>query len=309
MGKIVKVKNTLGVDTTWVGQTILAGEYFTIPENVVLSWKNDSAVFLSVGNGELLVNNGIVDFTKPTDGWNWLSGETFPVSDVGTKMAVHESPKPVVPGKPMYAYWAGAGDDVVNHIVGAGQKGILKTIVGQVSTSIDLKFDPTFGKVFLHDGFIIWKDAGIGTDLGDCVDVEIVASPTSLQTAANLNYVIESNKVKAVAPGTGTHGFAANPVLVPNITTTGWWNYDVTAGLTFSNTQTGKYDIWNIEQVANRFVNKFLVFGTNNTYTDLSSEDTSEIPAGYFIRMTAHNVSDTVWYACIVMEMFRERTV
>lgn len=312
MARIIKVKNTTADTKTYVGQIVLSEEYYTLSEQELPRWRADSTVFTAVGTGDLIINKGsddVDDIDDPVKGWEWLVANIdFPISDVGTKMAVHDSPKPVVPGKSIYAYWCGAGDDVVNHVIGGGQKAILKTVVGQATTSVDLKFDSQFGKVYLHDGFIIWKDAGVGEDLGDSVSVEIIASPTSLQTAANLNYVIESNKVKAVAPGTGTHGFAASPTLVPNITTTGWWNYDATAGLTFSTTQTGKYDIWDIEKTANRFVNKFLVFGTNNTYTDLSSEDTSEIPAGYFIRMIAHNVSDTVWYACILMEMFRERT-
>ncbi len=142
-------------------------------------------------------------------------------------------------------------------------------------------------------------------------DVEIFAKATPLQQAANLDYEIDASvKIRYAAggAGTGTHGLNGDPVWVPNAAGTGWWDTDgVTA--TFNATQTGAYDWYTIEILANRLMNMIPVYGSSSNYVMLQSADASKLPNGYVVRVTAFNNSDTVWRAWMFMTLYRENTV
>jgi hypothetical protein len=61
--------------------------------------------------------------------------------------------------------------------------------------------------------------------------------------------------------------------------------------------------------VANQYVNKIPVYGTNTNYVVLKSSDTALIPAGYVLRLICNNNSDTVWRAAMSVVLHREITV
>ncbi len=138
-----------------------------------------------------------------------------------------------------------------------------------------------------------------------------MASPTLLQPAVNLDLEITDNWVHLAAggPGTGTHGFAASPVLLKRSKSMdGHWDYDEVNGLTPNMAGTGLYKISDIERAVHRYINKIPTRGSSYGYTTLTSDESAWLPPGYFIRVTAHNVSDTAWNACVFMEVFREQT-
>jgi len=306
MSITVKVKNTMGVDNTWVGQTIQAGVYFTIPESLLIAWKSDSEVFASIGSGELLVNDGSSDFTDPVEGWNWLEGDTLPKSEIGPKVWVHESGKPVMPGKQFVVCWTSNGDDITNHVIGGGQKFEIDNEIGASTKSIDIEFDPEFGFVYMHEAYISTSLAGVN----DRLSGEVWAKPTPLQTASNLDYELDGDKVKVTSggPGKGTHGFNGTPILVPNHNKVGYWNYDGT-NLTYSSAKTGAYDIYNVEKLVHRFVDKMYARLCDGVPLVFESEDSIKMPGGYLLRVTAYNNSDTAWYLFGALECYREFTV
>jgi len=75
VSRIVKVKNDTLSDEVWRGTLIASGTYYQLHELEFLKWKTDNHVYGSVASGTLLVNDGVVDFTDPVDGWDWLVGD------------------------------------------------------------------------------------------------------------------------------------------------------------------------------------------------------------------------------------------
>lgn len=264
----------------------------------------DFAAALSAGE-ETILDTTISNHIPSTDVVNatvLLRSESS-----GNKLAIHESSRPQIVGKTFHTYWTGSGDDMTTPAIGKGSILTVQTTVSQATTAVDVEFHKDYGDVYLHEGYLMWENAG----WGDYIDAEIVAMPTPLQQATNLDYTIDAGvKIRAAAggPGTGTDGLNGDPVWVPNAAGTGWWDTDgVTA--TFSATQTGAYDWYNIEILANRFCNKVPVYGTSSSYIMLQSADTTLLPSGYAVRITANNVSDTVWKSWMFMTLYREQTV
>ncbi len=225
----------------------------------------------------------------------------------GTKLAIHESSRPQIAGKTFHTVWTGAGDDMSTPALGGGTLLNIETEVGQATTSQDIEFHPNYGQVYVHEGYVQWEDAG----WHDYIDVSVHANPTPTQQSVNLDYEIDGSvkiKVADGGPGTGTHGLNGSPVWVPNTSGTGWWDTDGETA-TFSATQTGAYDWYIVEIEADRFMNKVPVYGSSSQYIMLQSADTSLIPPGYLIRITANNVSNTVWKSWMFVTLYREKTV
>lgn len=235
----------------------------------------------------------------------------FPLSDIdGNKIIVHPSYKPRISGeKTTYAVWTGAGDDVDSSpsVIGGADLLNFSQTTGNPKTSKDVKFDHvSFGRVWIHEAYIKFSDGGDT----DYISANIMADATQLQTSVNLDLVIDGNFVK-FAPGgagTGTHGFAGTPILLPrSYSKDGDWNYD---GVTLipNMAGTGGFKISNTEISVNRYINKIPCSGSCATYFSMTSDETAELPPGYFIKIDCYNVSDTNWNASVMIEIYRERT-
>jgi hypothetical protein len=231
----------------------------------------------------------------------------FPLSEIGNKIAVHSSPKPTETNGTTYVVWTGAGDDMSTeeHVIGDGPLLQFQLTPGITTQQRDLKFSPQFGKVWIHEAYLTYNDAGFG----DYITAYVVVSPTAIQPYANLMlYVTEDNWIKYAHPGiTATHGFAASPHLIPRTySKDGDWDYNGIE-LTPNLTSTGGFKISSIERHVHRFVNKIPIHGTN-PYFELMSDESSLLPDGYFLRIEAYNMSDTEWNASVFIEVFREMT-
>jgi len=312
MAKLVKIKNT-GVDDTWAGQLLIQNVYHVLSEAEAFLWANKSDVFDSIADGTLVVNNGTdtVDDMTPYNGWEWLSGdEKLPISDLdGTKLAVHTSSKPYLEGKTTYAVWTGSGDNAMNGMMCDGDMLEFDLTPGTAEHAIDVKYNQAMnGRVWIHEGYLKFEGGGAG----DYIDAVVIAMATPLQTAVNLDLIVTDNWItySTGGAGTGTHGFAdANQiVLVPRpFSNDGDWDYDGT-NLTPNFTSTGGYKMADIERIVSKYMNKLPCRGTSNNYFSMTSDDTTELLQNYFLRITAHNVSDTTWFASAIIEIFRERT-
>lgn len=225
----------------------------------------------------------------------------------GKKLLIHESSRPDSLEKEYTTCWTGSGDDVENHVIWGGPLAILSLEPGMTKTHIDMKFDPLFGEVWIHEGYGMWENAG----LGDHFSVYVMAPPAQLQTFANLDLEIVGNRIKPATngPGTGTHGWANIPPLVKNYNKTGYWDLDENGNLVPKPQQTGNYDVYTVERKVTTFLNKIPIMGTVYNYTMLQSADTARIPYPYFIRIEAFNVSNGSWKIWFFMTLYRERTV
>ena len=309
MSRIVKIKNNTSTDQTWTGVTIVAGEYYNIPAGDMAEWVGTDDVFKDIGNSNLVVNNGTDDIVDSVTAWNWMLGDTMPMSELGNKLAIHSSTKPAKENQSFYLVWTGAGDDVSGSppVIGDGDLIQFSLTQGMPSQSVEARFAPEFGDVYIHEGYAKWEQGGTG----DYIDAVIVATASQFQTAINLDLEIVDNWVKYATggAGTGTHGFASTPVLMPRTKSTdGDWDYDTVNGLVPNMSGTGGYRISDIERVVHHYINKIPTRGSSYGYTVMTSDESAQLPVGYFIRVTAHNASDSEWMACVFMEVFREQT-
>lgn len=313
----IRIKNNTGSVGVWAGQTIDPDEYYTLLEADLIDWRTDSFVFQSVADGDLIVNNGTdetFDIADPIEGWAWLNGTAIQEVEIkevakvdGKKLSVHTSSRPEIANKQFFTVWTGAGDDIVNHVIGAGNEFKIQTSVGEAEKTLEIEFDTTLGDVYIHEGYIMWE----GASFGDCVSSSVFSRATQLQELINLDLELDGNRVKFAAggPGTGTHGFAATPVILPNREDTGHWDLDASFNLLPNLSQTGEYDIYNIEIEVIRIFHKIPIFGTSTQLNVFKSADSSLLTPGYYIKVVAHNNSDTEWCFSVVMALFRERTV
>jgi hypothetical protein len=71
---LVKIKNNDSTAHTWVGQTIEAGEYYTVQSTQLISWQNDDTLLAAIAAGTAIVNNGTSDISGVNNQINFLKG-------------------------------------------------------------------------------------------------------------------------------------------------------------------------------------------------------------------------------------------
>lgn len=258
-----------------------------------------------LSSSEETILDGIIASHTPNP--EMISVSELPISTDTNKLAVQHSAKPLIPNKTTYVVWTGAGDNLETHQLSDGPILAAHLEPGTAEESIDVKFDPIHGRVWLNEGYLRFQDAGVG----DYVSAYIIAPASQLQTMANLNLVVDANnyiKFAPGGPGTGTHGFAATPVLLPRTySRDGDWDYDGT-NLLPNMTGTGEYKMSTEEKPVHKYFNKIPLFGTCPNYFSMASDDTAELIYPYFVRIIFHNISNTTWSAQVIMEIYRERT-
>lgn len=322
MARTITIHNVSGEEKTYSGQVIVDTETYTLATDEYITLQQNQTLFADVASGDVLVGDGTSDFTDVTEGWAWLVGDsqtvTIPAlsfSDIDEKkLAVHTSYKPKLPGVTTYAIWAGAGDDITASPGGGLGEGELLDFemtpqtgsppTTQIVTK-DVKFHPAHGRIWLHEGYLRFSGGGHN----DYITSDVVADATPVQTFVDKILYIEDNWIKYAvgSPNPATHGWGGTPVLIPRTyANDGDWDYDG-VNLTPNFTGTGGYKISDIERAVHRYINRIPCCG-DSPYFSMTSDETTELPAGYFIRIHAHNVSNTTWNASVLMEIYRERT-
>lgn len=306
--QIIKLKNNTQRILSFAGKDLQVGEELDVNSSMQAFYKESSELFDMIGGEDIIVNNGIRDLSC-TEGWKWLLGNGgFPISEVGNKVWVHSSTKPVIDGKMFYVQWVGSGDDEQNGLLGQGPIAAIQNTPGTPRSHVDLLFDSNFGDTYVHEGYAMWQDA----KLGDYVNALICAEGCHLQQVQDLDLVIDEDGYilySPLGPGTGTHGFASAPYLLPRtFSHDGDWDYDETNGLRPNFTKTGGYKMSVNESIIHRFINRMPLLGTNGHPVRLASEDTFKLPHGYFLRLECVNASDSTWAAAFFITVYRERT-
>lgn len=308
--QIIIFKNTTSRVLSFGGKNLQVGEVFNVNYQIAEDWRTNEALFTLIGDGDIVVNNGSNDLS-PIEGWKWFSGnEPLPRSEVGNKIWVHSSTKPVVSGKSFYSTWIGAGDDEINHSMGTGDLLAIKNEPGTPIKHVDMIFDQTLaGDVYIHEGFMMWDNAQVG----DYINAHIVCEGSHLQQITNLDLTVDINGFVVPAQngaGTGTHGFASTPYLLSrSFSKDGDWNFDAINGLTPNLEKNGAFKINVNEQVVHRIMHRLPIIGSSGSPLRLVSEDCLKLPHGYFIRVETHNVSNTTWSAAFIITAYKERTV
>ena len=312
--RTVIIKNVSGSDSTYSGQLIPDTESYQLTtfdlENAI--FVHSDSLFADVGSGDAVINDGTNDFTDTTEAWEWLRGdiervEITQTSDLG-KVAVHASYKPnALAQNTLYAVWTGCGDDMGDGSVGTGPLLSFEMTVGGGNETVEMEFHPDNGRVWLHEGYIQFTNAGVG----DYLTADIRSRGTVLQQAVNLDLVLGGNFVKPApgGPGTGTHGFAdANIALIPQtFTHDGEWDWDPVNSLQPNLTGTGDYRIAIVDKTVHKFINRNPLYGTTS-YAIFSSDETTELPTNFYVRVRVFNVSNTDWHLSAFIECYRERT-
>ena len=73
---IVKIKNNDSIDHVWRGQTVVAGEYFTVTNpDSLMAWSTNSELLVAISNGIAIVNDGTDDITDVNDAISYLKGD------------------------------------------------------------------------------------------------------------------------------------------------------------------------------------------------------------------------------------------
>lgn len=210
-------------------------------------------------------------------------------------------PQPV-DGRKFYTVQTGAGDDIQQERRTIGSKILLDVSSTDVTVSVDIQFLTGSEKIYLHQGFLGQENAG----WGDMINCDIWSNPSPIIFDGTGNYTISNHKIYYYP--SGGYSLLGTPVFVPNYGGHGWQNL-VNSTPQFSPTQTGIYDWYDTSIQVNRFVNCFIVYGTNYSYTNMMSDESEEIPPNYFIRVTAVNISGTNQKAFGAFNIFREYTI
>ena len=318
MSRIVTITNVSGSEKTYAGQTIADTETYTLETNEFMLFRDDSNLFTDVADGSAIIGDGSADITDPVKGWGWLYGDSVKAEIAQTsdslqgKIAVHASTKPQGPDLNTYSVWTGSGDDVsdpdpANHQIGDGP--ILHFVMteGTPVVTIEARFSHgRFGRTWIHEGYLKFTNGGAG----DYIEAIVCCDGTPLQQAVDLDYNVSGDDwITYAGPGAGTHGLAGLPSLVPRpFMKDGDWDFDGT-NLTPNMAGTGGYKMTSIKRGVHKFINKIPCSGTCSSYFSMTSDETAEIPAGFYLEISCHNVSNTAWEASAIFEMYRERTI
>jgi hypothetical protein len=311
MSDTKRVQNVSGSYGTWVGQVLADQEYFIITPKVLSSWQSNVGVMVSVSNGDLVVDDGVTPF-DPVTGWEWLQGNNIPKSEVGTKIWVHQSSKPQIPGRQFHTVWTGSGDDALNDIVGGGERLLFDVTASDTEVVADIAFDvPDQGDVYIHEGYFMWENAPWGAH----ISIQARCKENVFQTSVNLDLEMESygdgNRAKYAVggPGTGTHGWTNPSIhLVPNRLNQGYWDYSEATSLTPA-AGDGDYDILDFDTIVSNFIHQVPVYSTATGFNRLQSSDTSRLAPGYYLKAIVTNGdTPTDWRCWMFMTLHRERT-
>jgi len=231
------------------------------------------------------------------------------------KQWIHQTSRPFG----TVTYFTSHGDDSEDPTnVGDGEMMKLKHSIGESidqTKYIDLNISEN--RTFIHEGYLTWSNAQY-----DHVSMEIVPRVTSYSSSSNTYYNLYGGYLIIPAAGDGLIDVAAEDIKLiemPVSRDTGlraaaFWNADYNSSthqyenVTAAPLGNGVYNMFGIEIILNRFVNKFLVL--RNGFYMLQSADTNELGAGMRLKLRLNTEgTDHDWDASCGLTFHRERTI
>lgn len=180
---------------------------------------------------------------------------------------------PAISGQ--YLYFTSRSDDIENNIVGKGNQLFIDNSPGNNKKVVEAQF---LEDIQLKDAYLLWE----GAIWGDNLDIEVVLP-------ASVPFESLGNK--------------GNARIINNVPTY------ITASQSPDETWTGTHLFFPIDVILIRFVNGFMINGTNNVSTVLESQGVAMIKKELKLRMTLNSPSSNANIKVSVScEMYRTRT-
>ena len=239
-------------------------------------------------------------------------------TNLSGKIEVHESSRTAG----TTTYFTGSGDDPNDIMdVGNGELFMLRHRIGDPMTQyLYLDFNIVENPTWIHEGYIIWKDAQF-----DLISFEIVPLIPTWTLSSGTNYKLYNNYMIIPAEGNGNVEITSDLgdprgglVFMPTDETgnklAGFWNADWNSttkryeNITAAPSGDGDYNIFAYEIPLSRFVNKQTMIGDG--FQRMQTADADELGQGMRLRVIGVTTEpDHDWYCGCVLTMYRVRTV
>lgn len=307
---IKRIKNATGSTKTWCGQEIASGEYYTIQSNEDATWSNNSTLITAIGNEEAIVNNGTSDLTDVNSGITWLKGtETIRPND--GRLFVQESSRPLG----TIITFTSHGDDITDATkVGGGESlSLIHELSDDVVQSKYIDFNFKENRSFIHEGYIIWKNANF-----DNVRLDVVPKVTTSSEGSNTNF---NNYYGIIIPAAGNGTLVVDSADMELVEMpcgldfgepkTAFWNADYStsthefSNITAAPSGNGKYNMFSSEKVLGRFNDILLL---DSGFLMLQTADAFEL--GHNMRLKfiiTTNGDDHAWKAACIITIHRTK--
>lgn len=234
-----------------------------------------------------------------------------PVTGDG-KHRVLSSHKPIISGKEAYNFFTSRGD--AGLALGSGTSLRIETASGTEWSSVDVHFSTDVNPseaIYIFGGGISWENAG----WGDEISLELRTSATPVVPAVVASgmglpvvYTLDGTKIKYVGSAQGSHALGGYPRWVPTFNKTGYWNLDKVAMAAIPSVSgTGDFDWHTTEQFIGCYVQNMAVYKDSPQPIIIDATEAAPLPYGVFVRLVAHNISNTAWKIWAFMKMYRER--
>jgi len=263
-------------------------------------------------------NSHEIDITKTTI----INSITeIPPKDLSGKERVQQTSRPLG----LKTYFTGCGDNP-NNITeyGEGEDFFINHQIGD-STSQELYLDLNIveNETWIHEGYIIWKDA-----LFDCVSLKIVPRVTGTTIGSNTNFnCYTDGNIHIIIPAAGdgtceittdiydpNGGLVYMPDSDLGITPVAFWNADWNSttkkyeNITAAPYGNGRYNMFYEEDILSRFVNKVPLLG--NGFQRLQSSDSERLGQGMRCKTIAHtHNTDHDWSVACALTLHRYKTI
>ena len=218
-----------------------------------------------------------------------------------------------------FTCFTGAGDSQDDQSKVGGANGVLMAMNhvsgGGAISPIYVDLNTIANETMAHAGWMMWKDA-----LNDLITLETVPKLSTYEAGSNTNYNLYGGYLIIPAAGNGTiTPLTFVLVEVPineygNRSGAGYWNatYNtstkVFGSITAAPTGTGRFNMFTVEVVLDRFMNRVPMLGSGHMPMD--TYDASQI--GHNMRMKLSfetRGDDHTWWWCGGLKPYRKRTV
>ena len=318
---MIKLKNISGENLTLVDledQLLYPDEILELPSPRKEQAANSSQITVLVSNEDLAVidndDTQITDISFAIDilkGFNQKEKKTL-----DDKIWIQQTSRPFG----TVTYFTSHGDDTTDPTnVGDGAMMQMSHKSGvdplEQTKYIDLNIAENI--TFIHEGYLTWQNCKY-----DYVSMEIVPRVTTYSSSSNTYYNLYGGYLIIPAAGDGTIDVAAEDIRLikmpqardTGIRGAGFWNADYNStthsyeNITAAPYGNGIYNMFGVEVILNRFVNKYLIL--NNGFYKLQSADTNEMGDGMRLRLRLNTYGDDHdWDAACGLTFHRERTI
>jgi len=242
-----------------------------------------------------------------------------PVDSTG-KLRFHETSRPLGTD----TYFSSCGDDISDASKVGGGDSCLKirhAVGGGDSHSVYFDLNIASNETWLHEGYLSW----LGFD-GDMASLEIVNLPATTVAGTNTLYNLYGGYLVVPAAGDGTlditsdltdprGGLVYMPDSDEGEPPLAYWNADWNPStkqyenIAAAPTGDGRYNIFSLEIVLSRFVNKIALMGDG--FMMLQSADTARLGQGMRLKLTVDRdttVDDRVFSMTSIITFHRVRS-